>query len=392
MRILMLSWEYPPRIVGGISRHVYFLSRALASEGCEVHVVTLDFPGKPVYEVEDNVHIHRIPVEIGAPNFYMWVALFNHFFEKRIGYIAYNFGKPDIVHSHDWLTALSGISAKHMLRVPFIATFHSTERGRSQGLTTPESYMIDSIEWWASYEASIVLTVSSHMRDELIRWFKLPEDKVYVIYNGVDPAAFDISVDRDSIRGRLGVKPWEKLIVSVGRMSYQKGFHILLQAMSTVIRRHREVKLILVGDGYMRRELERQASDLGLSEYVIFTGFVDDDHLKAILRSADIMVVCSLYEPFGIVALEGMASGLPLIVSATGGLKEIVEHEVDGLWAYPGDPNSLASCIERLLVDTNLASKLRWNAIVKAKRFDWRNIARKVLEAYGEAGRRARFQ
>ncbi|MBS7642325.1 MAG: glycosyltransferase family 4 protein [Candidatus Bathyarchaeia archaeon] len=392
MRIIMLSWEYPPRIVGGISRHVYFLSRALASEGCEVHVVTLDFPGKSIYEVEDGVHVHRVPVEIGASNFHMWVALFNHFFEKRIGYITHNFGKPDVVHSHDWLTALSGISAKHMLRIPLVVTFHSTERGRSQGLANPESYMVDSIEWWASYEASIVITVSSHMKDELIRYFKLPEDKVYVIHNGVDPSIFNISVDRDSIRGRLGVKPWEKLIVSVGRMSHQKGFHILLQAMSIVIHRYRDVKLILVGDGYMRGELERQASDLGLSEHVVFTGFIDDVYLKAILKSADIMVVCSLYEPFGIVALEGMASGLPVIVSATGGLKEIVEHEVDGLWASPGDPASLASCIERLLVDADLVSKLRFNAIVKAKRFDWRNIAKKVLEAYGDAGRRARFQ
>src|SRR5205823_508001 len=149
MRIIMLSWEFPPRIVGGIARHVEGISKELCARGHEVHVVTLDFPGSPAYErAGTSMHVHRVPVEVPAPTFHTWVLAFNHFFEKKVGQIAYTFGKPDIVHAHDWLTVASGVACKHLLRCPMIMTFHSTEVARSGGSTSPESTMVNALEWW----------------------------------------------------------------------------------------------------------------------------------------------------------------------------------------------------------------------------------------------------
>src|SRR5215472_888662 len=139
MRIFMLSWEFPPRIIGGLARHVDGLSRALASLGHEVHVITLDFPNAPNESQEGSLYVHRIPVDLPAPTFHTWVLLFNHFFEKRAGQIAKQYGRPDILHIHDWLTVSAGVAAKHLLRSPLVMTFHSTEASRSTAARSPES-------------------------------------------------------------------------------------------------------------------------------------------------------------------------------------------------------------------------------------------------------------
>ena len=158
----MLTWEYPPRIIGGIARHVEGLSRELSKQH-EVHVVTLDFPGSPSYEKIGLLHIHRVQVEVPSPTFHSWVLMFNHFFEKRIGQIAHAYGAPDVIHVHDWLTVTSGVAAKHMLRRPLVMTFHSTEVKRSSGSMSPESNLVNGLEWWGSFESAKVITIR-------IRW------------------------------------------------------------------------------------------------------------------------------------------------------------------------------------------------------------------------------
>ena len=379
----MLTWEYPPRIVGGLARHCWGLSKALARKGIEVHIVTLEFPGVPLEEEVNGVKIHRVKVEIGNPNFLVWVLLFNHFMEKRAGLLSREIGEFDIIHVHDWLTTLAGISLKHTLGKSLVLTLHSTEIGRSGGLNSPDSLTKDSIEWWGTYEAKYIITVSTSLRSEVIEHFKVPEWKVVAIPNGVDIEIFNRNVDRNRVRAKFGVNPDDKLILAVGRLVPQKGFQYLIKAMPIVLSKHTNVKLIIVGDGWMRSQLEYLIRKLGLADKVMTTGFVNDSELIDLYLSADVLVVPSLYEPFGMVALEGMAAGLPVVVSSIGGLRQIVEHNKTGIWVYPGDVNSIAWGIDYILSNPAHAKILANNAKKKAKEvFSWDAIAERTIDVY----------
>jgi len=392
MRIFMLSWEYPPRVIGGLARHAEGLSKAMASLGHEVHVVTLDFPGAPYEEAEFPLYVHRVAVELPAPTFHTWVLLFNHFFEKRVGQLAKKYGPPDIVHVHDWLTASAGVASKHLMRVPLVMTFHSTESSRSSSFRTPESAMVGGLEWWGSYEAAKVIAVSGWMKSEVVSQFKLPPSKVVEIPNAVDMVKFEKSVDVATTRMKWRVQPGEKLITAVGRLTSQKGFDDLIRALAIVRKSVPGAKLLVMGDGYMRGELEALANGEGVAERTTFAGFVSDDDLVDAIKSSDMVAVPSHFEPFGIIALEAMAAGVPVVVSRVGGLAEIIEDEVDGLEVDPNSPYSIAKATTRLLSDQALASRLAARAREKVKSYNWKRSATETLEVYEAAVGEARYE
>ena len=384
MKVVMLTWEFPPRIVGGIARHCYNLSKALAKKGVEVHVVTLEFPGAPYYEEIEGVHIHRIRLEMGNPNFITWVLLFNHLMEKKVGMLRKSIGEFDIVHSHDWLTTIAGINLKYNSPSTFILTLHSLEHGRS-GLHTADSLTIDSIEWWGTYEAKYIISISGSLKNEIVDHFKVPAGKIFVIPNGIDIKKFDVKVDCERVRAKYGIGYGEKLILAVGRLVWRKGFQYLIEAMPIILSKHPNAKLVIVGTGPMRGDLERKAFEVGCRGRIIFAGFLPDHELIALMKCADVLVIPSLYEPFGLVALEGMAAGVPVVVSKTGGLEQIVEHDKDGIWVYPGNPHSIAWGVDRILSDPEYAKWLVKNAREKVKQYDWDSIAEKTLKVYNLA-------
>ena len=390
MRIFILSWEYPPRIVGGISRHVEGIAENLSKLDNEVHVITLDFPEAPNFEKKEKLFIHRVKVEIPTQDFYKWVLLFNHFFEKRVGYIVHNFGKPDIVHVHDWLTTLAGIALKHLLRVPLVLTFHSTESKRALGIRTEESKMIHSIEWWGSFEATRVIVVSHHLKEEVIGLYNLPSDKVKVIYNGINLERFNFTIDKEGFRNFLGLSIKDKVILAVGRLSWHKGFDNLIRSLPMVLSRFPDVKLIIVGDGYMKKDLENLVYTLGLENKVKLLGFLKDEDLFKIYKISDLLVIPSNYEPFGIVALEGMAAGLPIIATSVDGLKEVINDV--GLLVPSNHPSNLAQAIINVLSDESLFKELKKKSIERVKRFSWESLCRELLDVYKEAIRYARFE
>ena len=216
MKIGKLSWEFPPRVVGGIARHCEGLAKALVQQGHEVHLFTLDFPGSPSYEEMDGIKVYRASTELGHPNFLTWVLLFNHFLEKKMAEISQSVDF-DVMHVHDWLAAFAGISFKRYQQKPMILTVHSTEVGRAQGLHSADSFSIDGIEWWATYEADKVIVCSQSMKNEICGHFNLPWDKVDVIPNAIDPTMYHTTADKGSVRQRYGVGWGEKLILCVGR-------------------------------------------------------------------------------------------------------------------------------------------------------------------------------
>jgi glycogen(starch) synthase len=382
MNIGMLTWEFPPRIVGGIARHCNGLAKALAHNGHDIHVVTLDFPGAPNYEETDGIKIYRTSTELGHPNFLTWALLFNHFLEKKIADVSRKVDL-DAIHVHDWLTGFAGISFKHQMQTPLVSTIHGTEIGRAQGLHNPDSFTIDGIEWWTTYEADKIIVTSGSMKAEIQGHFHLPQEKIEIIPNGIDLKKYNASVDRSSVRGRYGVNPGEKLILCVGRLVPQKGIEYLIRAVPTISGRYPEARLIIVGEGWLRGQLEYVARSTGHQWRITFTGWIPDEELIALLNSADVLVVPSIYEPFGIVALEGMAAGVPVVASDVGGLAEIVEHEDNGVLAYSRNPDSIAWSVDRVLSDPERSKRLVQNARkMVQKTYSWEAIAMRTAEVY----------
>jgi glycogen synthase len=386
MKILMLTWEYPPRIVGGISRVVEGLSRSLTQLGHEVHVITNEMPGYPAEDNDRGVHLHRVPIESPTPNFHTWVMMMDHYFSKRAGRLAKEIGGIDIVHVHDWLVQPTGAELKNFLPTTLVTTLHSLEFRRSGGITTPENKMVDSLEWWATYESSIVIVCSKSMLEDTLGHFKVPEDKMRVIPIGIDPAKFvNRNVDRNTVKRKYGVSPEEKLILFVGRLTNQKGCDYLIRSLPYVSR-YFNAKLLIAGDGYLKSELESIASGAGVRSRTIFAGYVGDDDLTDLFLSADLMAIPSIYEPFGVVALEAMAARLPVVASSVDGLAEIVKHEENGILVFPKDISSIAWGISRILSDPENTRRMVENATKAVEtRFSWKVIAMDTLNAYRDA-------
>jgi len=382
MKVGTLTWEFPPRVVGGIARHCEGLAKALVEQNHEVHLFTLDFPGSPNYEEMDGVKVYRASTELGHPNFLTWVLLFNHFLTKRMADVVHKVDF-DVMHVHDWLAAFSGISFKHYMKKPMVLTVHSTEAGRAQGLHSPDSFSINGIEWWAMYEADRVIVCSQSMKNEICGHFNLPQDKVEVIPNAIDATKYQTSVDRGAVRQRYGVGYSEKLILCVGRLVPQKGIEYFIRAIPSIARRYPEAKFIIVGEGWSRDILEEEAHASGQNRKIQFTGFASDQEVINLMTSADVLVVPSIYEPFGIVALEGMATGVPVVASKVGGLSEVIEHDRTGLFVYPKNPESIAWGIDSVLSDPDHAKWLTENAKEKLhKAYSWEAVAMKTVDVY----------
>ena len=382
MKVGTLTWEFPPRVVGGIARHCEGLAQALVKQKHDVHLFTLDFPGSPEYEVMDGVKVYRASTELGHPNFLTWVLMFNHFLSKRMADVTKTVDF-DVIHVHDWLAAFSGISFKHYLKKPMVLTVHSTEIGRAQGLHSPDSFSINGIEWWSAYEANRVIVCSQSMKDEICNHFNIPEKKVDVIPNAIDPTKYQTYADRGSVRQRYGVGWGEKLILCVGRLVPQKGIEYFIRAIPKIARHYPEAKYVIVGEGWSRDILESEARASGHANKIRFTGFASDQEVIDLMTSADVLVVPSIYEPFGIVALEGMATGVPVVASQVDGLAEIIDHDKTGIFVFPRSPESIAWGIERILSDPDHARWLTENAKEKLhKAYSWEAVAMKTVDVY----------
>jgi len=385
LSVMMLSWEFPPRIIGGISPHVYYLSRSMAKNGIRVYVVTCDFPGAPAHEVVDGVEVYRIDsYKNPSPDFATWVYLMNVNMQKEAATLINELGgKVDVIHAHDWLVATAGIGLKHVFRRPFFATMHSTEIGRRNGIHFDYERMIHETEAWLTYEAWKVVCCSDYMVGHVQWAFGLPWDKLVMIPNGVNYEVYSKydKEDLSQFRSRFAL-PEEKIVLFVGRLVYEKGVHVLVNAAQKVLEKA-NAKFVIVGNGYMKDQLSGLVKGMGLGHKVLFTGFVDDETLRKLQKCANVSVVPSLFEPFGIVALEAMAAKSPVVVSDTGGLSEIVEHDVSGVKVYVNNPESLAWGITKVLANDDYANWLRTNAYKKIQeKYDWDKIAQQTKTVY----------
>src|SRR3954451_3331368 len=387
MRALILSWEYPPLIEGGLARHVRKLSENLVEQDVEVHVLTRGHEESPPEEERGGVMVHRVrepkrPRELGE--FVTWIEHMNADMLAAGVELGdrYDF---DLVHGHDWLVAVAGDHLAKRFRCPLVVTIHATEYGRHQGWVNehPQSH-IHGVEKWMANRADRVITCSAYMREHVSDIYGLDEERIAVIPNGIDPSEL-VPVDAlEALRGRFA-EPEDKLVLLVGRLVYEKGFQLALQALPGLIERLGNVRFLVAGAGAAAAQARAEATALGLDDHGTFLGWIGDDVLHSLYRIADLTVVPSIYEPFGLVALEAMASGCPCLVADTGGLREVVpSDESVGLRFRSRDPGSLGAMAERLLTDEALRDRLVAEAQEHVLTFDWADVARQAAAVYGE--------
>lgn len=383
MKILVLSWEFPPRLVGGISRHVAELYPELVKLGDQIHLITSEFGEAAKYEKVEGIHVHRVPVS-HSNDFLHWVVNLNQSMGHYGGKLILEEGGFDLIHAHDWLVGDAAIALKHTFKIPLIATIHATEYGRHNGIHTPIQSYIHHKENLLADNAWRIIVCTEYMRREIQQALNSPADKIDIIYNGIRPEKkqHDDSFHAQDFRRQFAADH-EKIVYYVGRMTYEKGISVLINAAPQVLNAMGgNVKFVIIGGGNTDN-FRHQASALGIYHKCYFTGFLSDSYLDKFQTIADCAVFPSLYEPFGIVALESFASRVPVVVSNTGGFPEVVQHTTTGIVTQVNNPDSLAWGILEVLQNPGYRQWLVDNAYKDlAHRFNWTKLAQQTQTVY----------
>lgn len=383
MKILMLSWEYPPKSVGGLSTHVYYLVHELSKLGHEVHLITCEQGEAPKEEIDNGIHIYRVtPYKLDTDDFIKWVMQLNFAMIELGSKLIIDQGGFELIHSHDWLTCFSSKVLKSSHNIPSVCTIHATEYGRNNGIKTDMQKYISSTERMLSYESLKVIVCSEYMKKQVAELFKTPVENIEIIPNGVNSKEFKEDFEFAKFRKNYAEED-EKIVFYIGRHVFEKGIHLLIEAALGILSGNNRTKFIIGGKGPMTEELKVRVEQLGISDRFNFLGYMEDEIRNKLYRVADVAVFPSLYEPFGIVALEAMSAGCPVVVSDTGGLAEIVKHEVNGMKCYSGSSTSLGDNILIILNNVELAKFIRENALKEIKeKYEWKKIAEDTVKVY----------
>ncbi len=378
---MMLTWEFPPRIIGGISTHVYHLSRALVEKGTSVRVITCDFPNAPAEEIIDGVPVSRVDSgRVPESNFLLWIYHLNsQMISKTIE--LFETERFDLIHAHDWVVGRAAVELKNRLGLPLISTIHATEIGRGGSLDGEYRGKVRDIERLLVEQSDGIICCSNYMLDHIQHVLGAVKTKVRVIPNGVESSRFNGGRQPQLILA--GIPEDRKIILYVGRIVREKGIFTLLDALEKLRKQGKDVSLVFVGEGPLKEDLAKEVLRRKLNDRVTLAGFVDEKKLVSLYNSSDVFVLPSHYEPFGMVVLEAMASRIPVVVSDVGGLSEIVEDGVTGVKVPAYNPSALAEGILRVLEDRELSEQLKENAYrAVQERYRWDMIAEKTIEAY----------
>jgi len=393
MRVLMLSWEYPPVVVGGLGRHVHALATHLVGLGHEVvvlcrHEAGTDAQTHPTSDtVHEGVRVVRVAEDPTHLTFekdlVAWTLAMGH------GLIRAGLGlgswRPDVVHAHDWLVTHPAIALADFHAVPLVATIHATEAGRHSGwLSQPLNQQIHSVEWWLANRADALITCSASMRAEVAHLFEVTDTAV--IHNGISPRGWRPSAATVRAARERHSPDGAPVVVYFGRLEWEKGVQDLLAALPRVRRAFPGTRLVVAGQGRQASALVAQSRKLRVRRSVDFAGHLPDRALVALLAAADVVVLPSRYEPFGIVALEAAAAGAPLVASTAGGLAELVVDGVTGLSVTPGDVEGIAEAVRKVLTDPPAAARRARAAKSRlTAEFNWQGIAEQTAEVYRTA-------
>jgi len=412
LKMAVLVYEYPPKIVGGLGTYATEITRKFVLLDHDVTVFTMndDTGGLPTRELWRGIEIHR-PLHIDVSDSLPDVIAEDvrkwgrgiHLFSKILVYNYLTASKMvnelvrsegylfDLVVAHDWLSAMGGIAIKRELDLPFVFHVHSTEKGRTMG---NGSEVVSNIELRAAQTADMVVTVSNAMKEELIE-LGFPREKIQVVYNGVDPQKYsreEVSNEKvQAVRQQYGLKDNDVMLLFLGRLVWVKGVDKLIAAMPHVLQKLPDAKLVIVGLGDMREYVEKMVQNLKLQDVVKFRfEFIPEEERIAHYAACDVAVFPSVYEPFGIVALEAMSMQKPVVVGATGvsGMREVVVpdgQEQCGFHVNPNDPTDVAWGIVNAVQDPQRMLQLGQNGRKKVlQEFSWDVIAKKTIQVYNE--------
>jgi len=385
--------------MGGLGTHLAGLAPALVRAGVEVHVITPQPPDESAFThmlsdvavtdknvTEDGVVVYRVPQAENSDDVYNRARETNQAMQAQGEALLAGGHHFDIIHSHDWLVVFAAQALKHKLRLPLVATIHATERGRVRGevLHTGLQRDIHGAEWWLAYEAWRVITCSHHMASEVQAFFHVPAEKIDVVPNGVNFHRNGHSTQEDWIdcQSRYGASECQ-VVFAIGRLVHEKGFHLLIDAIPRVLSEFPNTQFVIAGRGPESVNLSQQARRLGVADHVHFPGFISDVERDCLFHIAACAVFPSLYEPFGIVALEAMVVGCPVVVTEVGGLREVVSHGKTGITVYPDDAQSVAWGILSTLGNPELAAARAKEAqhIVR-QQFNWDRVADRTIAVY----------
>ncbi len=394
MKILMVSWEYPPVIIGGLGRHVYQLATALAADGHEVVVLARRPSGTDpsTHPTTDEVHEGvRVIAAAQDPHEFdfgrdmmAWTMAMGHAMIRAGLTLQAKGWQPDIVHAHDWLVAHPAIALAEFFDVPMVSTVHATEAGRHSGWVSGQiSRQVHAVESWFVRESDSLIACSASMADEISELFGPDLAEIVVIRNGIDSSRWPFA--------HRQAHPGPPELLYIGRLEYEKGVHEAIAALPRIRRTHPGTTLTIAGDGTQQDWLVEVARKHKVLKTVHFAGLVDHDELLRLMRRADVAVLPSHYEPFGIAALEAAAAGIPLVTSNVGGLGEAVIDGETGVSFPPRDVTALAAAVRRVLDDPVAAQQ---RAIAARERltsdFDWHTVAAETAQVYLAAKRHER--
>lgn len=381
MRIVHLSWEFPPVIYGGLGRHVEALTRAQAAAGHDVVVITQRPTGTAMSQTIDGVRVVRTrrvtpDVRRDLDGLLAWTDELDADMARTVSSDAV--AVPDVVHAHDWVVRQAAAAALTHWNAPLVATIHATEAGRHGGwIGGPQSQHIYSNEWKLARSTDRVIACSRAMAHEVECLYDLRPERVVAIPNGIDLARWP-SAER---AGRPGGQ--EAPVVFVGRLEWEKGVQVLIQAAGLLRDAHPNTRFVFAGTGTQEQRFREMAED---DNRIEFLGWVADTRIEELLRRAAAVVVPSLYEPFGMVALEAAATGAPLIVSDAGGLAEIIQDGRNGLVVPAGNPQALAAAIGRVVSSpAAAASRAATLRAELAGRYGWPAIEQATADVYRAA-------
>jgi len=398
VKVLVVSWEYPPVVIGGLGRHVHHLATALAEEGHEVVVLSRRPSGTDPSthpSTDDTSEGVRVIAAAQDPHEFdfgtdmmAWTLAMGHAMVRAgLGLKSRRTGKPwrpDVVHAHDWLVAHPAIALAEHFDVPLVSTIHATEAGRHSGWVAGKiSRQVHAVESWLVRESDYLITCSTSMSEEIDELFGPGLTESRVIRNGIDAALWPFA--------RRRAHPGPARLLYLGRLEYEKGVHDAIAALPRIRRTHPGTTLTIAGDGTQQDWLVEQARKHKVLKAVTFVGRVGHDRLVALLHDSDAAVLPSHYEPFGIVALEAAATGAPLVTSNVGGLGEAVIDGETGMSFPPRDIAALAVAVRAVLDDPAAAQD---HALAARERltsdFDWRTVAAETAQVYLAAKRRER--
>ena len=391
MKVLMFGWEFPPYNTGGLGTACYGLTKGLSKQNINI---TLVLPYMSNALVSNFINIISANIKIKSIKSILSPYMTSQSYQRKrdnqdqakiygdsLFDEVYRYSEEakrialeeefDIIHCHDWMTFKAGINVKGVKNKPLIVHVHSTEFDRTGGNYVNQC--VYDIEREGLESADAVIAVSNFTKNKIVQHYNnIKPNKIYVIHNGIEPKDCNSSE-------KFEIKINDKVVLFLGRITLQKGPDYFLYAAKKVLDYYPNVKFIIAGSGDMERFIIEKAAEFGISKNVLFAGFLQGDDVDRIYKMADLYVMPSVSEPFGITALESMSNGTPVLISKQSGVSEVIHH---CLTADFWDVNELANKIISALRYNTMHQSLIEQGSLEIKKFNWDEPARKCIDIY----------